>query len=69
MNVAQQTAGSQADTALAAQLHDIVVPEPVSWMPQTAGWYILLALLVLGSAYIAYRGYRRAKANRYRKSH
>ena len=67
MNAIQPTAGSQPDTTLAAQLHDIVVPEPVSWMPQTAGWYIVLALLVLGSAYIAYRAYRRARANRYRK--
>ena len=23
-------------------LHDIVLPEPVSWMPQTAGWWVLL---------------------------
>ncbi|NIM02312.1 MAG: DUF4381 family protein, partial [Acidobacteria bacterium] len=23
-------------------LHDIVLPEPVSWMPQTAGWWFVL---------------------------
>ena len=48
-------------------LHDIVLPESVSWMPQTIGWWILLAVaLVIGlrAAFVARRRYR---ANRYRR--
>jgi Domain of unknown function (DUF4381) len=48
-------------------LKDIVVPAPVPWLPRTAGWYILLALLG-ALAFWAYSSYRRRReANRYRR--
>ena len=29
-------------------LKELDLPEPVSWWPQTPGWYVLAALLVVG---------------------
>ncbi len=48
-------------------LHDITLPEPVSWMPQTTGWLVLLGLIVALGAWLAFAKYRRHKANRYRR--
>ena len=48
-------------------LHDIVVPAPVSWLPPAPGWYALgltLLLLVLWGAFV---WYRRWKRNAYRR--
>ena len=48
-------------------LHDIVVPASVSWLPPAPGWYALgltLLLLVLWGAFL---WYRRWKRNAYRR--
>ena len=34
-------------------MHDIVPPEPVPWMPQTPGWWVLLAWIAAVSALTA----------------
>lgn len=48
-------------------MHDVVTPEPISWLPQTTGWWIvtswLIALLLLG----ALHGYLKWRRNRYRR--
>jgi hypothetical protein len=49
------------------QLHDIALPDPVSWMPQTAGWWILLALVLAISVRQVVAARRRWKENRYRR--
>jgi len=48
-------------------LIEITPPLPVSYRPETVGWFVLLGLLVLGVAWVAYRRYRRHKANQYRR--
>jgi hypothetical protein len=48
-------------------LHDIVLPEPVSWMPQTIGWAIVLAILLMVALVLAIRMRRRWRANAYRR--
>jgi hypothetical protein len=48
-------------------LHDIVLPEPVSWMPQTVGWWVLLAVLLLALVWVSWTAVRRRRANRYRR--
>ncbi len=62
---------NQAQAEAAAQvlegLHDIVVPEAVAWTPQTAGWYVLLAVLLAIAARVAVVRRRRRIANRYRR--
>lgn len=48
-------------------LQDIVLPHPVSWAPQTAGWWVLLGILVLLVAWWARGVLRRRRVNLYRK--
>ena len=48
-------------------LHDIVLPEPISWFPQTMGWWLALGLLGLLLVWGSYRLYHRWQANRYRR--
>lgn len=55
------------DATSLADLHDIVVPDPVSWWSLAPGWYVLglLALLGLRSLLLAWR--RQRIAQRYRR--
>jgi len=48
------------------QLQDIEMPDPVGYTPETAGWWIALALLAAGSVALAFFLQRRRQANRYR---
>ncbi len=50
-----------------AGLHDVVAPAPVSWAPQTVGWVVLAGLLLVLAAWLGWRTWERARANRYRK--
>lgn len=48
-------------------LHDIVLPPPVSWMPQTWGWAVLAAAIVLALLALGLRALRRYRKNAYRR--
>ncbi len=48
-------------------LHEIFLPDPVSWLPQTAGWFALLGLVLLALAWWGYGRLRHFMANRYRR--
>ncbi|ULU27009.1 DUF4381 domain-containing protein [Dyella terrae] len=50
-----------------ADLKDIPAPPPVSWMPQTAGWWVLGGLVLLGVLVYASLRWRRWWRNRYRR--
>ncbi|NEK18573.1 DUF4381 domain-containing protein [Rhizobium leguminosarum] len=54
------------ETALRS-LHDIVVPAPVSWWPQTWGWALVAALLALAALLVFLRWIKRYRANAYRR--
>ncbi|MEZ9682830.1 DUF4381 domain-containing protein [Vibrio splendidus] len=54
-------------TYILRDLHDVTIPESVSWMPQTIGWKILGVILLLVAFYLAYRLALRWWNNRYRK--
>jgi hypothetical protein len=54
-------------TEALAGLHDVVAPPPVSWAPQTVGWAVLAAALVVLLAWWGWWAWKRAQANRYRK--
>ena len=62
-------ASSSAAPAQASitQLEDVVVPAPVSWMPQTIGWQVVGVLLVIAALVAAWRAVRRYLRNRYRR--
>jgi hypothetical protein len=49
------------------KLHEILLPDPVSWMPQTVGWYALFGLIVAVLGWWVYSRLRRFKKNRYRR--
>jgi hypothetical protein len=51
-----------------ADLHDIVTPEPVSWMPATIGWAVVGAVLSLLLIVAGWRAWRRWKADAYRRA-
>lgn len=50
-----------------ADLKDIPAPPPVSWMPQTAGWWVVGGLVVLGVLAYVFLRWRRWWRNRYRR--
>jgi len=48
-------------------LHEIILPEPVSWMPQTIGWYTVFGLIFFVAGWWVYCGLRHYRKNRYRR--
>ncbi len=48
-------------------LQELALPTPVSYMPQTIGWYILLAVLLVAMALLIRRWLQHRAANRYRR--
>ncbi len=48
-------------------IKEIVLPEPVSYVPQAVGWWILLGVVGLLVAWWVYRRYIRWYGNRYRR--
>ena len=54
------------DEAL-ANLQELPLPEPVSYAPQTAGWYLLLAIALMLAAVVVFRWRRHRASNRYRR--
>jgi len=48
------------------KLHEIILPDPVSWMPQTIGWYAIFGLILFVAGWWVYRSLRHYRTNRYR---
>ncbi len=49
------------------KLHEILLPDPVSWMPQTIGWYMVFGLVLLVLGFWIYARVRSYRTNRYRR--
>jgi hypothetical protein len=49
------------------KLHEILLPEPVSWVPQTVGWYAVFGLIVAITGWWVFGRLRRFQKNRYRR--
>ncbi len=47
----------------ALPLRDLHLPETVGWWPLAPGWWILIALFVIGTTYLAWRWYRAWRFN------
>ena len=52
---------------LLALMHDLVMPEAVPWLPQTPGWWIVLAWFVAVALLAAWQIVKRRRRNRYRR--
>ena len=52
---------------LLALMHEIVLPEPISRMPEGPGWWVLLAWLAASGAILIRHLLLRRKANAYRR--
>ena len=48
-------------------MHELVVPEPVSWFPQTSGWWVLLGWALAVAILVGAAIVRRRRRNRYRR--
>lgn len=48
-------------------LKELSVPEPVSWWPQTTGWYIVFAIALAALGWIILKQYQRYQHNQYRR--
>jgi len=48
-------------------IKEIVLPEPVSYVPQAVGWWILLGIVGLLFAWWIYRRYMKWRGSRYRR--
>ena len=59
-------AGEVANSGL-ENLHEILLPEPVSWVPQTIGWYVVFGLILFVTGCWIYGILRRFRTNRYRR--
>ena len=52
---------------LLERMHDLVLPEPVAWLPQTDGWWLAAAWLIGLLVLAARRGLIQRRNNRYRR--
>jgi hypothetical protein len=52
---------------LLALMHDLVVPDPVPWLPQTPGWWIVLGWFVAVGFLAVWQVVKRRRRNRYRR--
>lgn len=50
------------------RLNDLVAPPPLPWWPPAPAWYVVIALLLLGIAFAAWKAWRRWRANAYRRA-
>lgn len=48
-------------------IEELHFPEPVSWWPQTAGWYLVGGFLLLAALWFAYKRLRAWRRDRYRR--
>ena len=50
-----------------SNMHEVQLPETISWWPQTIGWQVLLVAIVLWGMFRLYRHWRSWQANAYRR--
>ena len=63
---------SEYDGLILSQLldlmHGLVMPDPVTWLPITSGWWILFAWLLAVLTIVVWYGLMRRRRNRYRRA-
>jgi len=61
------TAAVEVPISSLEKLHEIILPDPVSWIPRTIGWYAIFGLILFVACWWAYRRLRHFRKNRYRR--
>jgi hypothetical protein len=56
-----------ATTEALAKLQELPLPPPVSFLPETIGWVVVAAVVLVLVTYASWRWWRRWQANRYRR--
>lgn len=56
------------DPASLQNLHDIVVPDAVSWWPLATGWWVTIVLVLLLVVTLSIRRFKKWRANAYRRA-
>lgn len=56
-----------SDPGSLSLLHDIVLPEAVSWWPPAPGWYVVISLFLCATAIGAWWSWQRWQTRRYRR--
>ncbi len=62
----QQTTPEGIDIDM-SQVHDLALPDPVSYVPQTAGWYLVGVALAVLAVWVVVRLRARRRVHRYRR--
>jgi len=57
----------KTDATSLDRLNDLVVPPAVPWWPLAPGWYVVLVLLALATAWLSWRLWQRYKRQAYRR--
>ena len=55
------------DPSSLQNLHDIITPQPVAWLPPAPGWYALGLTLFLFCSWLSVQKYQTWKRNQYRR--
>ena len=63
-----QSPGAETDPGSLDRLHDIVVPDPVGWLPLAPGWIALLGIAALILCALGWRARLRYRATAYRRA-
>lgn len=58
---------ASTDPASLSNLHDVVMPEAVSWWPLAPGWYVIASLLLVFVVWATLHNLRRYRRNAYRR--
>jgi hypothetical protein len=54
-------------TQLLDRMHPLAIPEPVSWLPETDGWWAMLVWILLLAAMGGFKFAQHRRLNRYRR--
>ena len=60
-------AAAKLSNSALQNLHEILLPNPVSWMPQTIGWYAIFGLALFVAGWSVYKRLRYYQRNQYRR--